>query len=97
LADEWENGGTWRLMLDAYKLTSDVFIIKYGDEDDIGLGEASFGRTEVFTEKAGWDDGGVGLADFGGGVGEKEKEQFEGGPDRTAVAFSGYGGEGKLA
>ena len=84
-------------MLDAYKLTSDVLIIEYGDENDIGLGEASFGGAEVFTEKAGWDDGGVGLADFGGGVGEKEKEQFEGGPDRTAVAFSGYGSEGKLA
>jgi hypothetical protein len=78
-------------------LTSDVFIINYGDEDDIGFGEASFGGAEVFTEKAGWDDGGVGLADFGGGVGEKEKEPFEGGPDRTAVAFSRYGGEGKLA
>jgi len=97
LADERENGGTWRLMLDAYRLTSDVFIIKYGDEDDIGLGEASFGGAEVFTEKAGWDDGGVGLADFGGGSGEKEKEQFEGGPGRTAVAFSGHGGKGKFA
>ena len=97
MADERKNGGTWRLMLDAHLLTSDVFIIKYGDEDDIGFSEASFGGAEVFTEKAGWDDGEVGLADFGGGVGEKEKEQFEGGPDRTAVAFSGYGGEGKLA
>ena len=97
MADKRENGGTWRLMLDAYNLTSDVFIIEYGDEDDIGLGEASFGGAEVFTEKAGWDDGGVGLEDFGRGSGEKEKEQFEGGPDWTAVAFSGYGGEGKLA